>query len=47
MTRAEIGAYKVSESLVFGGQVHKSLDVDGSISKTVMEYRGGSPYTVD
>lgn len=27
MTRTEIVAYRASESLVFGGQVHKSLDV--------------------
>jgi len=32
MTRTEIGAYRASDSLVFGGQVHKSLDVDKNLN---------------
>lgn len=32
MTRAEIGAYRASESLVFGGQLHKSFEVNNNLN---------------
>ena len=33
MDRAKIDAYRASESLVFGGQLYKSLDVDKNLNK--------------
>lgn len=32
MTRAEIGAYRASKSLAFGGLLHKSFDVNKNLN---------------